>query len=129
MSYYFSKRVTSTFENAEAKIVDELKKNGFGILTEINVKETLKKKINVDFRRYKILGACNPYFAYEALKTDDKIGVLLPCSVIIQEVEDPTEIEVAVLNPLEAMKPVGKSEMLNFAEQVAEKLQAALSAL
>jgi len=129
MSYYFSKKLVSSFEEAETKIIDELKKNGFGILTEINVKETLKKKIDVDFRKYKILGACNPQFAYEALKTEDKIGVLFPCSVVIQELDNPAEVEVAIMNPLEAMKSIGKPEMLNFAEQIAQKLQSALSNL
>ncbi|PJA96221.1 MAG: hypothetical protein CO129_07665 [Ignavibacteriales bacterium CG_4_9_14_3_um_filter_34_10] len=121
--------MVSSFEEAETKIIDELKKNGFGILTEINVKETLKKKIDVDFRKYKILGACNPQFAYEALKTEDKIGVLFPCSVVIQELDNPAEVEVAIMNPLEAMKSIGKPEMLNFAEQIAQKLQSALSNL
>ena len=85
MSYYFSKKVKMAFEEAVVRITEELKKEGFGVLTEIDVKETLKKKLNVDFQQYKILGACNPLFAYEALQAEDKIGLMLPCNVIVQE--------------------------------------------
>ncbi|MDZ4383242.1 MAG: DUF302 domain-containing protein, partial [Thermodesulfovibrionia bacterium] len=81
MSYYFSKILQISFDVAVAKAVEELKKEGFGILTEIDVKETLKKKLNVDFRKYKILGACNPPFAYQALQSEDKVGLMLPCNV------------------------------------------------
>ena len=85
MTYYFSKTITGTFENAIQKVTDALKTEGFGILTEIDIKATLKKKLNVDFYNYKILGACNPPFAYKALLTEDKIGTMLPCNVIVQE--------------------------------------------
>ncbi|MEO8944056.1 MAG: DUF302 domain-containing protein, partial [Ginsengibacter sp.] len=81
MSYHFSKTVDSDFDSTISKITEELKKEGFGILTEIDVKETLKKKLDVDFRKYKILGACNPHFAHEALKAEDTIGTMLPCNV------------------------------------------------
>jgi len=129
MSYYISKKIKSTFDEAENKIIEELKKVGFGILTEINVQETLKKKLNADFRRYKILGACNPHYAHKALQLEDKIGVLLPCSVIIQELEGSDEIEVAIMNPIEAMKAVGNSELLKYAEEIEVKLNSAINYL
>jgi len=129
MSYYISKKIKSTFDEAENKIIEELKKVGFGILTEINVQETLKKKLNADFRRYKILGACNPHYAHNALQLEDKIGVLLPCSVIIQELEGSDEIEVAIMNPIEAMKAVGNSELLKYAEEIEVKLNSAINYL
>ena len=85
MAYVNSKIVNYTFEDAITKVTDELKKEGFGILTEIDVQETLKNKLDVDFRKYKILGACNPTFAYKALQTEETLGVLLPCNVVVQE--------------------------------------------
>ncbi len=96
MSYYFSKIVQDDFDTAIYNVTVELKKEGFGILTEIDLKETLKKKLDVDFRRYKILGACNPHFAYEALKAEDNIGTMLPCNVIVQEHED-GKVEISFL--------------------------------
>lgn len=83
--YYFSKTLNTTFENALDLVIEALKTEGFGVLTQINIKDTLKKKIDVDFRKYVILGACNPQFAHQALESEDKIGVLLPCNVILQE--------------------------------------------
>lgn len=129
MNYYFSKILNLNFEEAETRIVDELKKVGFGILTEINVKETMKKKLDVDFKKYKVLGACNPNFAHQALTIEDKIGVLLPCSVIVQELENSTETEVAIMNPLEAMKAVANPKLEKLAIEVSEKLQQALENL
>src|SRR5665213_445512 len=85
MSYHFSKTVNDDFDTAIEKVTVELKKEGFGVLTQIDVQDTLKKKLDVDFRKYKILGACNPQFAYEALLAEDTIGTMLPCNVIIQE--------------------------------------------
>src|SRR4030066_1084925 len=99
MSYYFSKTLQLSFDVAVAKAVEELKKEGFGILTEIDVKETLKKKLNVDFRKYKILGACNPPFAYQALQAEDKIGLMLPCNIIVQEIPDGQTV-VAAIDPV-----------------------------
>lgn len=126
MEYYFSKKIRATFEEAENKIIAELKNVGFGILTEIDVKETLKKKLNADFRKYKILGACNPNYAFEALKLEDKIGVLLPCSVIIQETDNSDYMEIAIMNPIPAMKILGNPELENYAQQVANKLKSAI---
>ncbi len=92
MSYYFSKKLDLSFDEAIEKVTDALKSEGFGILTEIDVKETLKKKLDVDFRPYKILGACNPPFAHKALEAEDKIGAMLPCNVIVQQLDDGVEI-------------------------------------
>ena len=122
MAYYFTKTLARSFDETLAKLTEELKKEGFGILTEIDVKETLKKKLNVDFRRYKILGACNPPFAYEALQAEDKIGILLPCNVIIQEKGD-GQVEVSAIDPMETMKAVGNPKLEALAEQVQAKLK------
>ena len=122
MAYYSTKTVTRSFDETLAKLTDELKKEGFGILTEIDVKETLKKKLNVDFRRYKILGACNPPLAYQALQAEDKIGILLPCNVIIQEKGD-GQVEVSAIDPMETMKVVGNPKLTALAEQVQAKLK------
>ena len=128
MSYYFTKEITKDFEEAISVLADELKKEGFGILTEIDVKETLKKKIDVDFRKYKILGACNPQFAHKALLAEDKIGVLLPCNFIVQAIE-PGLTEVACMNPLVAMKEVNNSDMEGIAIEVTRKLSNVMEAL
>jgi uncharacterized protein (DUF302 family) len=122
MSYYFSKILDITFENAVDRVTEELKKQGFGILTQIDVKETLKKKLDVDFRKYKILGACNPPFAYQALQKEDKIGVMLPCNVILQEIAE-NKIEVAAVDPIASMKGVENSELGEIAAQVQAKLK------
>ena len=128
MNYYNTKLVNLSFENAITKIVDELKKEGFGILTEIDIKETLKKKLDVDFRKYKILGACNPPFAYKALQVENKIGTMLPCNVIIQETED-GEVEVSTINPLVSMQTVKNHQLEVVAAQVSDKLKKVLEAV
>ncbi len=125
MSYYFSKTIQTTFDDAVSRVIEELKKEGFGILTDIDVKETLKKKLDVDFRRYRILGACNPNFAYQALQAEDKIGTLLPCSVIIQEVEG-VGAEVAAIDPMVSMQAVKNPKLESIAEQVRSKLKEAI---
>jgi len=121
MNYYFNKTVKMSFEDAEIKVIEALKSEGFGVLTEIDVQATLKKKLNVDFRRYKILGACNPSFAYKALQAEDKIGLLLPCNIVIQEKSDKT-IEVAAINPLASMEVVGNEKLTEIAKEVQSKL-------
>ena len=98
MSYCFTKIVHLPFEEAIARVTDALRKEGFGVLTEIDVSATLKKKLDVDFRPYRILGACNPHFAYQALQAEDKIGTMLPCNVIVQETDD--GVEVAAVDPI-----------------------------
>jgi uncharacterized protein (DUF302 family) len=121
MSYHNSKIVNINFDDAITKVTEELKKEGFGVLTEIDVKETLKKKLDVDFRKYKILGACNPPFAYKALQAEETLGVLLPCNVVVQEKEDNT-VQVSFINPLESMKNVGNKALEEIAGDVADKL-------
>ena len=122
MSYYFSRRVKGYFEEVEKRVRKSLGEEGFGVLTEIDVRETLKKKLDVDFRKYKILGACNPPFAYEALQAEDKIGTMLPCNVIIQE-SDSGEIEVAAIDPVASMQAVKNEALQPVAEHVQKKLK------
>jgi uncharacterized protein (DUF302 family) len=122
MAYYFSSIVSNTFDGAIARVTEELKKEGFGILTRIDVKETLKKKLGVDFREYCILGACNPPFAYEALKAEDKIGLMLPCNVIVQELDD-GRIEIAAIDPEASMAAVENENLFGIAGEVRAKLQ------
>jgi len=122
MSYYFSRQVEGNFEEVEKRTREALKQEGFGVLTEIDVKETLKKKLDVDFRKYKILGACNPPFAYKALLAEDKIGTMLPCNVIIQETEA-GEIEVAAIDPIASMQAIQNPSLGDLANQVREKLR------
>ncbi len=121
MSYYISKTVQMPFEQAVVKVTEELKKEGFGVLTEIDVKATMKKKLNVDFYNYKILGACNPPFAYKALTAEDKIGTMLPCNVIVQE-KVPGEIEVSAIDPMASMMAVENPSLTGIAAEVKDKL-------
>ncbi len=122
MSYYFSKKLSITFDEAITRATDELKKEGFGILTEIDVKEALKKKLNVDFRKYRILGACNPSFAFKALQAEDKIGTMLPCNVIVQEVAE-GQVEVAAIDPLASMTAVENPALEEIALEVQNKIR------
>lgn len=128
MKYYIEKITDYTFDQAITRVTEELKKEGFGILTEINVQETLKKKINVDFKKYRILGACNPAKAYEALKNEDKIGTMLPCNVIVQELEN-GKVEVAAINPIASMMAVNNPNLAEFAQGVKEQLERVIKAL
>lgn len=128
MSYYFSKTVDFSFDEAVAKVTADLKKEGFGILTEIDVKQTLKEKLNVDFRRYRILGACNPPFAYKALQAEDWIGLLMPCNVVVQERPDGT-VEVAAVDPLASMSAVDSPALRDLAGEVREKLRSVVDSL
>ncbi|MDP6396433.1 MAG: DUF302 domain-containing protein [Candidatus Marinimicrobia bacterium] len=122
MSYYFNKIVDMTFDEAITRVTEELKKEGFGVLTEIDVTAALKKKINVDFRKYRILGACNPSFAHKALLAEDKIGTMLPCNIIVQEKED-SSIEVAAINPIASMQAVENKNLGEIASTVQSKLK------
>lgn len=128
MSYYFSKVIDASFEEAIEKVTTGLKNEGFGILTEIDVKQTLKKKLDVDFRNYRILGACNPSFAYRSLQAEDKIGLMLPCNVIVQEIST-GKIEVAAINPVASMKAVDNPDLAEVAGQVQSKLQKVIERL
>ena len=122
MKYYFSKILNVSFDEAILKVTDELKKEGFGILTDIDVKEALKKKLNVDFKKYRILGACNPPFAYQALLKEDKIGTMLPCNVIVQEISE-GKVEVAAIDPIASMQAIENPELGEIATQVQAKLR------
>ena len=128
MSYYFSKKLPVTFEKAVSKVIEELRLEGFGILTEIDVTETLKRKLDVDFPNYTILGACNPPFAYRALQAEPHIGVMLPCNVIIRELED-GKIEVAAVDPLASMQAIQNEELQSIAEEIQMKLKKVIDLL
>lgn len=128
MSYHFSKIVSMTYDEALATVPQELQKEGFGILTEVDVTGTLKKKLGVEFRRYRILGACNPAYAHKAFLAEPRIGVMLPCSVVVQEHED-GRVEVSAVNPLETMKAVGNANLEPIATHVASTLKAVIARL
>jgi uncharacterized protein (DUF302 family) len=128
MSYYFSKTIQSSFEEAILRATEALKKEGFGVLTEIKLHEKLKEKLAVDFHRYTILGACNPAFAYKALQAENKIGTMLPCNVIIQDMGH-GEIEIAAVNPIESMKAIQNPELGEVAAQVTEMLKKVVAAI
>jgi uncharacterized protein (DUF302 family) len=122
MAYYYNKTIRAGFDEAVSRITQALKEEGFGILTEIDVKGTLKKKLDVDFRNYRILGACNPPFAYKALQAEDKVGTMLPCNVIVQETAD-GNIEIAAIDPLASMQAIDNPELLEIAEKIGQKLK------
>jgi len=122
MSYYFSKEIDLSFEGAIARVTEELKKEGFGVLTEIDVKATLKKKLDADFRNYRILGACNPPFAHQALLAEPQIGLMLPCNVTVQDGENGKTL-VSAIDPVASMQAVNNSSLGEVAEQVRTKLQ------
>ena len=127
-TYGFGKKLDIPYEQAVANATAALKEEGFGVLTEIDVKATLKKKLGVDFRRYVILGACNPPFAYQALSTELEIGLLLPCNVIVYEAKDGGTV-VSALNPMAALGVVDNPAMLGVAEQVTAKIKRAIDSL
>jgi len=128
MKYYFSKTVTLSFDDAIEKVMAELKKEGFGVLADIDVKQTLKKKLDVDFKKYRILGACNPPFAYKALQVEDKIGTMLPCNVIVQEIVE-GQVEVAAIDPVASMQAVANPALKDVAEQVQGKLKKVIESI
>jgi uncharacterized protein (DUF302 family) len=122
MSYYFNKTLNLSFDKAIVRVTEELKKEEFGILTDIDVKATLKKKLDVEFRKYRILGACNPPFAYKALQAEDKIGTMLPCNVIVQEISD-GQVEVTAIDPLASMQAVENHALKEIASEISNKLK------
>lgn len=128
MSYYFNTMLECSFDDAIERVTDELKKEGFGILSEIDVQAALKKKLNVDFKKYKILGACNPPYAYQALQVEEKIGTMLPCNVIVLEKEDGW-IEVAAIDPIASMKAIANPQLQDTADQVQAKLKKVIESL
>jgi uncharacterized protein (DUF302 family) len=122
MSYYFNKTINGTFEEVIDKVTKGLKEEGFGILTDIDISATLKKKLDVDFKKYRILGACNPPYAYKALQAEDKIGTMLPCNVIVQEVDNGI-IEVAAVNPMASMLAVENEDLNEIANEITAMLE------
>jgi uncharacterized protein (DUF302 family) len=128
MEYYFSKTVVGSFDHAIQKVTDALKAEGFGILTEIDIKATLKKKLDVDFYNYRILGACNPPFAYKALQAEDKIGTMLPCNVIVQE-RIPGQVEVSAIDPAASMQAVDNAALITIAGEVRDRLKRVIAQL
>ena len=128
MSYYFSKIIELPFDNAIVKVKEELQKEGFGILTDIDVKQTLKKKLDVDFPKYRILGACNPPFAYKALQAEDKIGTMLPCNVVVQDIAE-GQVEVAAIDPVASMQAVENQDLKEIAGQIQGKLKRVIETL
>jgi uncharacterized protein (DUF302 family) len=128
MSYYFNAVIEGNFENVVQKTTEALKKEGFGILTDIDVTATLKKKLDVDFRKYRILGACNPPYAYKALQEEDKIGTMLPCNVIVQQIDDEI-IEVAAIDPIASMRAIDNPGLGVIAQEIQEKLKKVIDQL
>src|SRR5687768_6892172 len=123
MSYNISKKVEGTFEDVITKVTEELKNEGFGIISEIDLKDKFKEKLNVDFRNYKILGACNPSLAYKAIQQEDKIGTMLPCNILVQE-HDTGGVEVSAINPLESMGH--NASLQSIAAEVSGKLSSVI---
>jgi uncharacterized protein (DUF302 family) len=121
MGYYLSTKLDLPFDEVIPIVVEALKSQGFGVLTEIDVQATLKKKLGADFRRYQILGACNPLFAHRALELEDKIGLMLPCNVIVQELGE-RQVEVAAIDPLASMQAVENPALAGLGAEVREKL-------
>ena len=128
MEYYFSKTMNASFDDAIQKVTEALKAEGFGILTEIDIKATLKKKLDVDFYNYKILGACNPPFAYKALLAEDKIGTMLPCNVIVQE-KIAGQVEVSAVDPAASMQAIENNALAEIATEIRGRLQKVIEGL
>ncbi len=120
--YAFTRVLNTSYEDAISKVMGALKEEGFGVLTEIDVKETLKKKLGVDFRKYVILGACNPPYAHRTLQTDLDVGLLLPCNVIVYETDD-QKAYVSAINPVSALQVIKNRELRKIAEEVSAKLK------
>lgn len=128
MSYHFSKKLDIGFDEAIEKTTAALKEEGFGVLTEIDIKSTLKKKLDVDFRNYQILGACNPPNAYKALQAEGHIGLMLPCNVIVQEHED-GQVEVSAVDPVASMQAIENEELGEVANNVQSMLKKVIDQL
>lgn len=122
MEYYFSKILNTSFDEAIKITTEALKTEGFGVISEIRMHEKLKEKLNVDFKRYTILGACNPPFAYKALQAEDKIGTMLPCNVLVIE-QGLNKIEIAAVNPIASMQAISNPALGDVAQQVTDKLK------
>jgi uncharacterized protein (DUF302 family) len=128
MKYYIAKTVAGGFAAVVDRVTESLKAEGFGVLTEIDIKATMKKKLDIDFRDYRILGACNPPLAHQALTADDKIGTMLPCNVIVQDLGG-GKVEVAAINPAISMEQVGNPALKSIVESVTGKLERVIAAI
>jgi uncharacterized protein (DUF302 family) len=128
MQYYITKKIDATFEQAIDEVREALGIEGFGVLTEIKIHEKLKEKLDVDFRRYTILGACNPAYAYKALQNEDKIGTMLPCNVVIQELGK-NEIEVSAIDPIASMMAIENPKLAKIAGEIKHKLERVIESL
>ncbi len=128
MEYYFSKTINASFDEAIQQTTEALKTEGFGVISEIRMHDKLKEKLNVDFKRYTILGACNPPSAYKALQAEDKIGTMLPCNVLVIE-QGPNNIEIAAVNPIASMVSIQNQELEGIAIDITEKLQKVINLL
>jgi uncharacterized protein (DUF302 family) len=128
MSYYLGRMLSLSFDAAVARTMDALKEEGFGVISDIDIKETLKKKIGVDYPSYRILGACNPALAYEALKLENKVGTMLPCNVVVRDAGN-GQTEVAAIDPVASMQAIDNRELKRAAEQVRAKLEKVVAQL
>jgi uncharacterized protein (DUF302 family) len=128
MTYYINKTITADFDQAIELVTEALKTEGFGVLSEIDIQQKLKEKLDVNFRKYKILGACNPANAFKALQQEDKIGTMLPCNVIVQETDD-NQIEVAAVNPVASMMSVENEQLTDIAGEIKSKLEKVIASL
>jgi len=129
MSYYLNTTVNGkSFEEAIASVTEELKKEGFGVLSTIDMSGAFKNKLNVDFKKYTILGACNPHYAYKVLQTEDKLGVFLPCNVVVEE-NDNGSVDISIVDPVSSMTKVDNKQIEGFAAEVQEKLQLVINNL
>jgi uncharacterized protein (DUF302 family) len=128
MKYYISKKIDATFEQAIDEVKEALAIQGFGVLSEINIHDKLKEKLDVDFRRYTILGACNPAYAYKALQSEDKIGTMLPCNVVVQELRK-NVIEVAAIDPIASMMAIENPKLAKIAVEIKGKLEKVIESL
>ncbi|GET22882.1 DUF302 domain-containing protein [Prolixibacter denitrificans] len=128
MKYYIDKKINGSFDEVISQVTEALQKEGFGVLTEIDIQQKLKEKVDIDFRKYKILGACNPPYAYQALESEDKIGTMLPCNVVVQELES-GEIEVAAVNPVASMQAVENDDLVCISTEILRKLERVIASL
>jgi uncharacterized protein (DUF302 family) len=128
MNYYMSTTIEGSFDGAVEKVTEQLGRQGFGVLSDIDVKATMKQKLGEEFRNYRILGACNPPFAHKALQREDKIGTMLPCNVIVQELDN-GRVEVAAVNPVVSMQGIDNPDLEPVAEEIRGRLQTVINAL
>ena len=128
MKYYISKKIDATFEQAIDRVKESLLNEGFGVLSEIKIHDKLKEKLDVDFRRYTILGACNAAYAYKALQNEDKIGTMLPCNIIVQELKK-NEVEVAAVDPVASMMAIENPKLAKIAGEIKPKLERVIESL